>query len=936
MTTTTVKTTVSTPKVTPSAAAAFEKPTIFDIISETEKNHTLMRQMNRISSTASTPIALPLSASSPSMNQQPVSDTPKAINHMGVIHHNGHPGVAEPLTWQQVESELIVDQNHKETSTSKDGISTWILLSGSDNKPQTPATPVTTASVVGHVDKIHVKDVLNERHNYRFQQMHPEKVSKPIKNRDQPEKRPKPNKKDKVTIESPTTLKTTPMPSSTLSGILVASDFVTDSKHRRKVTPLPVFNKLNKKKGTTTRTTTTTTEPSEELTERLEEEHTISDKINMSDEYPVDTTTSTSFIVLEPKDANFDMPEDRAPKKPKKTMKKGVKPPRKKTGVAKNPNKGPKPLTSTIYSYLSREVMPTVGVGLMGLVLTAGIAGYFFGPLGALRRSYDEATDRQDNVDNIYSVNNEEYASEGNNDHGQNEEEVFSKFLAGMPANYVSRYVKYYRPDGNANGNPHPNQYNYRRVSQPMSQAQAQASNMVAKYTPYMRYRTAPSPHYTPAQYNPQSQQQQQQYAAYLRNHHMNNMNPQSAANLPAVAHQQQQTMVSPVYNPQYEEMQKQKSFATNMENVLKHQTATIYGKKNEYTIVNPSVVQEKSVGAEIAAEPEQPTQQLSDGTNEDQNTEVIESKITDGNDDDDDDMAASQRIQRRTYVVGSSITDNQPAEAIVSASMTASFDGMPGAQKETNEPVFTVTATSHGPRRRRRRDTKSSTDVDQTTENEMKTTTKQSQPSTTTEIPITTIEPYTTRLYGAMEYANLENDFNMLHEKLMSFDRDYSSADNEKKVEKKIQTEFKSIKSDYDALKKAIDGAKAIEQFQKQIRIRPKNFELSVVLKTGITGIRQRIRYLNDLVEHPEDDRMIEKINRRDGSETPIESTTTIGNSSTGDASELPEAENGFVGFLKILQLKAQFGLNLLQNIRPSFERAFEDVFKRPYVNRM
>lgn len=893
-----------------------------------------MRQMNRISSTASTPIALPLSASSPSiirMNQQPASDAPKAINHMGAIHHNGHPGVAEPLTWQQVESDLIADQSHKETSTAKDGISTWILLSGSDNKPQTPATPVTTASIVGHVDKINVKDVLNERHNYRFQQIHPEKVNKPIKIRDQPEKRAKPNKKDKVIIESTTTLKTTPIPSSTLSGILVASDFATDSKYRRKVTPLPVFNKLNKKK---TATTTTTTEASEELSEILEEEHPISDKIDMSDEYPVDATTPTPFIVLEPKDANFEIPEDRAPtpKKPNKVVKKGVKLSKKKTGVAKNPIKNPKPLTSTIYSYLSREVMPTVGVGLMGLVLTAGIAGYFFGPLGALRRSYDEATDRQDNADNIYSVNNEEYASEGN-DHGQNEEEVFSKFLAGMPANYVSRYVKYYRPDGNGNSNPHPNQYNHRRVSQPqlqqqpLPQAQAQASNMVPKYTPYMRYRT-PSPHYNPAQYNPQ-----QQYAAYHRNHHINPVSAASAAS----AYQQQQT-VSPVYNPQYQDMQKQKSFATNMENVLKHQTATIYGKKNEYMIVNPSVVQEKSVGSEIQAEPEQSTQQLSAAANEDQNTEVIEGEITD-----DDDNAASQRIQRRTYVVGSSITDNQPAEAIVSASMTASVDGMGSAQKETNEAVFTVTATSHGPRRRRRRDTKSATDLAQTTEKEMKTstttlktkTTKESQPLTTIKITTTTIEPYTTRLYSTTEYANLESDYIMLHEKLMSFDRDYSSADNEKKVEKKIQIEFKSIESDFDSLKKAIDGAKAIEQFQKQIRIRPKNFELSVILKTGITGIRQRIRYMNDLIEHPEDHRMIDKINRRDGSETLIESTTT-NSTNTSTSSELPEVENGFVGFLKLLQLKAQFGLNLLKNIRPSFERAFEDVFKRPYVNRM
>ena len=163
-----------------------------------------------------------------------------------------------------------------------------------------------------------------------------------------------------------------------------------------------------------------------------------------------------------------------------------------------------------------------------------------------------------------------------------------------------------------------------------------------------------------------------------------------------------------------------------------------------------------------------------------------------------------------------------------------------------------------------------------------------------------------------------------------MSFDRDYTNPENEKKIEKKLNAEYQSITKDYEALKKAVDGAKAIEQFEKQVRIRAKNFELSVVLKTGISTLRQRIKYLNDLVEHPEDDRIIEKINRRNGS-SELESTITTSNS-TVTTSTLPDGENGFVGFLKLLQLKAQFGLNLLQNIRPSFERAFEDVFKRPY----
>lgn len=83
--------------------------------------------------------------------------------------------------------------------------------------------------------------------------------------------------------------------------------------------------------------------------------------------------------------------------------------------------------------------------------------------------------------------------------------------------------------------------------------------------------------------------------------------------------------------------------------------------------------------------------------------------------------------------------------------------------------------------------------------------------------------------------------------------------------------------------------------------------------------------------MENPEDIRIIEKINRRDGS-NPTNSNVGTSTNSTSIKTNEPEMENGFVGFLKLLQLKAQFGLNLLQNIRPSFERAFEDVFKRPY----
>ncbi|XP_055304010.1 uncharacterized protein LOC129569277 [Sitodiplosis mosellana] len=896
-------TTTATPRVDPVTVAVTtlnaEKPTIYDIITETEKNQTqfLSRsQQPAISSTVSAPLALPLSSQIPMQIQRSGVDSPKAIGHHVEMHHSGHPGIAEPLTWQQLESEMsMVDQSLKESSTSKDGISTWILLSGSEKQPSMVATPATTT--VAHVEKVDIKD---DRQNYRFGEIHSgDKIVKPVKMRDSMEnKKPKPNPEKKnrptsTTVAPKTTLtaKTTVAPSSSTSGILLASDFMND-KNRRK-TPLANLNKLNKRK---TSTTTTTAAPIVSI-EKVDDTPTTIEEM--------ETTTPVSFIVLEPKIAGFDLPQDRSPatKKPQKSnnSSKTKKKPTKKnkvTAVTKQPSKvKEKPISTTIYNYLSREVMPSVGILGAGILIT-GIASYFLSPFGALRRSYDEATDRQDNIDNIYSVNNEEYASEGG-DNGQHEEEVFSKFLAGMPMRDVPRYVKYFKPDG-----PHPNQpmgpnYPYRQQvrhqqqAQAHAQAQAQASNIVPKYSnPYMRYRTAPSPHYNSAQYNPQPN-----YPTY-RNHQMSTQ--------PAV----QQQPVSPVYNPQFHEMQKQKSFA-NMDTILKHQT-TIYGKASES---NANNVEEKSIGTDIqaAAAAEEERLPAAEGLVSD----VTENEAI-------DDIPA--KIQRRTntYVVGSAITDTQPGEAVVSASMTASVDGLPSI-KGIVEPVITVTASSHGPRRRRRRDTATVTQKP-AKDSPHKTNVHENQQSTTT---TTTKSPpmQGTRLYSATDYSYLASEYNMLSEKIMSFDRDYTNAENEKKIEKKLHAEFKSIANDYDALKQAVEGAKAIEQFEKQVRIRAKNFELSVVLKTGISTLRQRIKYLSDLVEHPEDDRIIEKINRRNGSSElgPTSNTTVI-------TTSLPDGENGFVGFLKLLQLKAQFGLNLLQNIRPSFERAFEEVFKRPY----
>lgn len=87
----------------------------------------------------------------------------------------------------------------------------------------------------------------------------------------------------------------------------------------------------------------------------------------------------------------------------------------------KQPQKG---ISTQIYNFLSREVMPSFGVmSLVGLGL--GLASYFLYPFGGTitRRNYE--------VEPNYKYNLEDY----DNNYGQSEEEVLSKVFQGMTSN---------------------------------------------------------------------------------------------------------------------------------------------------------------------------------------------------------------------------------------------------------------------------------------------------------------------------------------------------------------------------------------------------------------------------------------------------------------------------------------------------------------------
>lgn len=356
-------------------------------------------------------------------------------NEISVKESSFHHGVAVPMTMEDLEKEIarekdILNKAKKkiamESSTPKDGISTWILLSGSNNPTKRPEM-------------------------------------KPAFRIDSAEKKPAQNV-TMTTKKRPVTT-TTKLPKTTpkfnnnklLTRVKVSSGELKNETDVEVTTKAPATTKkpqltTKAKKYTTLRpktTTTTTTQAPATSTEAVEIYDDDETEEQRSPSPPVETST---FLIMEAKDADFNLPNDRAPSKStssKKTTKVSTKTKKKKisaigtnstrirkksdkkTGLTKLSSKNPeKPISTQIYNYLAREVMPTVGVGLVGLVVTAGLATYFLGgPLTALRRSYD-ISNRRDDV-----------AYDRSDDFGnvQNEEEMFGKVIAGMPENSAYR-----------------------------------------------------------------------------------------------------------------------------------------------------------------------------------------------------------------------------------------------------------------------------------------------------------------------------------------------------------------------------------------------------------------------------------------------------------------------------------------------------------------
>lgn len=696
-----------------------------------------------------------------------------------LVDEKRHLGVAVPVTMEEIEKEMAAQSNVRETSTSKDGISTWILLSGTN--PTAAPEMSRSGSENQKVDKI-----AKIRDNSKAPTKAVSKAAQNNKNKTKPKT-------------------TTPMPSDTNeTNVDVNMDKIETLPEPVPIAQTPILRP--KKKLTTTLATTAQTP--------LEEE-TVTDSISATTK-----ETPVPFLVLEPKDADFDLPQDRSPgkpttKKPKrnnnKTKKKNNKKPNAaaaqlddiknstKTAIKKKEN----PIGTKIYNYLSREVMPTAAVGLLGLVVTAGLAGYFLGPLGALRRSYDVA----DRKDDLYYYNNEEYAGTD----GQSEEEVFGKVIAGMPLNTN------YRNNVRYNNNQRPNYYHQNQNPPKYPQ---QYSN---------RYRNT-------ASQNLHQQQPAQHPAQQLSysNYHPNTQN--HAANYQRIHHAA----------PASPNVVSQKSISNPIFAIQPSSTSTTV--KAPVTTTLPAVVHD------INKLPNKDAEDML------KSTDIMEDN--------------PNELKKRTqFVVGSVLPESNTMDL------------------NDDRDKSVVMVPEHGPRRRRR-------SIDS----------------------------------GALSRKVVEADVKHLEESYESLkNRSETTEKNEQ-----ILKEIKHIDYEMNRLRRVIAEIKDIEQFQDELHIKGKNHILRDTVTNGVIHITANIKFVTELLDNPtEIDSKIanrEAMMRTVNGEKPLNATMQKkSDQMTTDTFEPTEAPSGIMSFLKILELKAAFGVNVLRSIRPAFDRAFSEVFNAP-----
>lgn len=357
---------------------------------------------------------------------------------------NSLMGIAVPVTMEELELENK-ELTH-ESSTTNDGISTWILLNNPGSKENTSMSTEPTKT---------------------------EEVQK--------KQKPAPNKNKNKKPQNKVPGAKRPIIGSTNKSDLVASGSAISENIYNKIKDTVLTNvQKNKNMTRSTTVSTTTVAPSTEAIITKASVPTVKitskpvKKNNKNKQKTATTTTTTSthlpiinesaMLPMEPKEQEIELevstpatttkkPKRSSTRKKTKTKKRKTTKPKaeasttpstevktanktKLTKTTKKPTSSTGPFTTQIYNYFSREVMPSVGVGVIGLAGLVGLASYFLYPFATpVRRTIDV-----DKKDDIYRHNAEEYGSEGN---GQPEEEMLGTVLAGMPIHAKQKFNPY-------------------------------------------------------------------------------------------------------------------------------------------------------------------------------------------------------------------------------------------------------------------------------------------------------------------------------------------------------------------------------------------------------------------------------------------------------------------------------------------------------------
>lgn len=318
-----------------------------------------------------------------------------------------HMGVAVPV---DVDT-LMEVTTAKTEKTTDSGLSTWILLSGNSPSTKPSRKPSLKTTTTRFVEKTTTK---------------PTTVKEMVK----PSTTVKATTIKATTIKA-TTLKATTSKATTLKATTLKA-IVTTTKPTTKPPTTTTLTSLEPKVPTKMMTKIKASVFSSALSNRTTPQmsSTTVSTTARTTVAPKNATEAAEEATLKPeaKIDEVDLPESkvttkRPTKRPvtnkrKKNKNRRRKPEANTKNVTKLGQKE-KPIGTQIYNYLSREVMPTVGVGLVGLVVTAGLASYFLFPFTGLRRNFEGAIDRRD--ENFYDT----YMD------GELEQDVIGKMIEG-------------------------------------------------------------------------------------------------------------------------------------------------------------------------------------------------------------------------------------------------------------------------------------------------------------------------------------------------------------------------------------------------------------------------------------------------------------------------------------------------------------------------